>query len=285
MAKASWHKYDKSSKWLIEHHGDAILWLAGVRGVETCKALHAEVVQPQQLPDGILEVTLTGQEEKALFVVELATFPEARLLEQVSRDLALVYLDRGVVPEVVSVVLHPKGAYRVSGSLDLCSRQGLTRWQVNWRVVELWTVPAADLLAANDVGLIPWVPLAAPGDDPRAVLQECRTRIDRQAPEHEREQLLAVTTVLATLRYNDPGLLSILGGKSAMLEFPIIQEIVVEIRQKDILRVLLTRLGSVPRDLEQAVRSVQEEEKLDKLFGLAASCQDLDTFRKGLQGD
>ena len=40
------HEYDKSSKWLIQHHGDSILRLAGVTEIETWKPLQAELIQP-----------------------------------------------------------------------------------------------------------------------------------------------------------------------------------------------------------------------------------------------
>ena len=49
------HEYDKSSKWLIQHHGDSILRMAGIVGIETWRPLQAEVVQPRQLPDGLIE--------------------------------------------------------------------------------------------------------------------------------------------------------------------------------------------------------------------------------------
>jgi hypothetical protein len=38
------HEYDKSSKWLIEHHGDSILRRGGVRGIEWWRSLQAELV-------------------------------------------------------------------------------------------------------------------------------------------------------------------------------------------------------------------------------------------------
>lgn len=53
--------YDKSSKWLIEHHGDSILRLAGVQEIESWRALQPELVQPTQFPDGLLEVRRTGR--------------------------------------------------------------------------------------------------------------------------------------------------------------------------------------------------------------------------------
>ena len=127
--------------------------------------------------------------------------------------MALVYLDRGVLPEVLTLVLHPKGRLRAASEADVSSRRGWTHWNVRWKVVELWTVPAADMLAAGDVGLIPWVPLAQFDGPPEPIFQECRARIDRDAPPDEHENLLAVTQILAGMRYNDPRLFQILGGR------------------------------------------------------------------------
>jgi hypothetical protein len=45
-------RYDRSSKWLLEHHGDSLLRLGGLTGVTSCRAVQTEVVQPRQLPDG-----------------------------------------------------------------------------------------------------------------------------------------------------------------------------------------------------------------------------------------
>ena len=55
------HEYDKSSKWLIQHHGDSILRLAGIVGIESWRPLQAEVVQPRQLPDGLIEAPAPGE--------------------------------------------------------------------------------------------------------------------------------------------------------------------------------------------------------------------------------
>ena len=92
-------------------------------------------------------------------MLEISTYPYAGLAEQAARDILLVYLDRGIVPENLVLVLHPQGNQRAAGELTLKSQEGSTRLQVAWKLVELWTIPAEDLLAASDVGLIPWVPL------------------------------------------------------------------------------------------------------------------------------
>jgi hypothetical protein len=65
-----------------------------------------------------------------------------------------------VLPEVLTLVPRPKGNLRLTGGHEVESRHRWTRAAVAWRVVELWTVLAEPLLAAGDVGLVPWVPLA-----------------------------------------------------------------------------------------------------------------------------
>ena len=55
------HEYDKSSKWLIQHYGDSILRLAGVRDFVAWRPLAAELVQSRRLPDGLIEVRRQGQ--------------------------------------------------------------------------------------------------------------------------------------------------------------------------------------------------------------------------------
>ena len=274
--------YDRSSKWLIHHRGDSILRLGGVRSIQSWRPRPAEVVQPRQLPDGLLEVQLQDQDEMDLYLVEIATYPEERLLEQVVRGTMLVYLDRHVLPEALTVILRPRGNFQIAGSRELVSRQGWTRVLTNWRVVELWTLPAAELLAANDVGLIPWVPLTHFEGPPEPILQQCRELIDRHAPPEERANLLAVSQVLTRLRYNDQQLLSIFGGSRIMIESPLIQELFADRLHKLITRILTERFGPVPQDVATALQTVQEEQRLDNLVIWADRCPDLQAFRARL---
>ncbi len=46
--------YDRSSKWLIQHHGDSMLRLADVKNIRAWRPVQAELVQPRRLPDGLL---------------------------------------------------------------------------------------------------------------------------------------------------------------------------------------------------------------------------------------
>jgi hypothetical protein len=188
-------------------------------------------------------------------------------------------------------VLHPKGNYEAPEEVELASPLGLSRCTIRWKVVELWTLSAEDLLQAGDVGLVPWVPLAKFDGPPEQVVRRCREIIDRAAPSDEHKNLLAVTQVMTGLRYNDPGLLKLLGGTQAMLESPLIEGIVAERVQEvvahslhdAILTALERRFGSVPADLEAEVRKVVEEQRLRELNGEAAVCADLESFRAHLR--
>jgi hypothetical protein len=198
-------------------------------------------------------------------------------LGQMMRDIASVLLDRDTLPEAITLVLrpHPRSPLRIAGEHALQSAHGLTSLKVSWRVVELWNVPAEQLLASGDAGMIPWVPLS---------------RIDALAQPGEKENLLAVTQVLAGLRYNDPGIAQLFGGRQTMIESPVIQELVEEVEQKamqkgkhdDILLILESRFGSVPQEVGDGVRRVVDETSLRSLIQLAARCTDIEGFRGGL---
>jgi hypothetical protein len=147
--------YDRSSKWLIQHHGDSLLRLAGVEDVVGWRALQSELVQTGQLPDGLLEVERRSHPAPHPFIVEIATYPERRLEEQLLRGTLLVLLDRRVVPDVVALILRSKGRLRVRHSVSLPSPDGWSEVTVRWRLVELWKLPAEDLLRTGDPGLMP----------------------------------------------------------------------------------------------------------------------------------
>jgi hypothetical protein len=151
--------------------------------------------------------------------------------------------------------------------------------------VELWNVPAEVLLEAGDVGLIPWVPLSHFDGPPEPLLRECRDRIYREASADERENLLAVTQLLARLRYNDSRLFELFGGRQAMIESPVFQELKAEWTRetmcKDVVRFLTARFGAEAHQLETELNSV-DDDHLSNLVELAATCPDLESFRKHL---
>jgi hypothetical protein len=280
-------QYDKSSKWLIEHHGDSILRLGGVRGIRWWRALQAELVQSRRLPDGLVEAKLRGRARGSRFVIEISTYPYRRLNKQTMEGTIVAYLDRWELPEVLTIVLHPGGRRRVVGATELASPLGWTQLDLSWKLVEMWTIPAAVLLAVNDVGLIPWVMLAKVDGPPEPLFRECRARIDRDAQGSDHENLLGVTQFLARLNYNDPRLFQILGGRKAMIESPVLKELMAEntrkTMQRAILKVLKTRFGPDARALRRAIDAIEDGKQLDELLDQSVTCHNLDSFKKLLE--
>ncbi len=229
-------EYDKSSKWYIQHHGDSILRLAGVRDIASWTAKQAELVLPRQLPDGVLSVLEHGRTIPDIYILEFATYPDARVPSQAVRDAAAVLLERNVLPEVLVLFLHEKGNVPAADSIELTSRKGFTTMRLSWRAIKLWELPAEELLALGDVALLPWVPLSKLSGPPESIVSQCKARIDQEVPSPEREDLLTVAQFLLKLRYNDAAVLKklreLLGGREAMIESPLYQEIVEEAERK-----------------------------------------------------
>src|SRR4029077_16211374 len=103
-------------------------------------------------------------------------------------------LIRDIVPEVIVLFLREKGNVEAADSVTLRSRRGLTKWDLSRKAVKLWEIPAEELMAAGDVGLIPWVPLTKFDQPPERIVSRCRTHIDHHAlslKHLEREDLLA----------------------------------------------------------------------------------------------
>jgi hypothetical protein len=279
--------YDRSTKWLIAHQGAALLHLGGATGFTSCRPVQSEVVAPKKLPDGLLEVAFPGESDSDLYVVEISTYPERRAEQQARDDALLVLLDRGRLPEVLTLVLQPRGPLRIEGREEIASRRGWSRLGFNWRVVELWTLSAEELLSANEVGLIPWVPLAQSGRPAEVVLQECRDRIDRLVPPAEQGNFLAVTQMLARLRYNRETIEAIFRRSGVMIESPWLKEIMdereTEIGRRYVVDALTSRFSSVPEEVRTGLLKIIDPDRLLELHAWAARCPDLNAFRARLE--
>jgi hypothetical protein len=283
-------RYDRSSKWLLDHHGDLILFLGQVRDIAEWRTRQAEIVQPRKLPDGLLEVRRQHQTRFHPYIVEIEPYADRSTPEDLLDDLMLVYQDRHELPDVLILVLRPKGQVEVADHITLQSQGGLTDLRASWRVVELWNVPASELLATGEPGLMPWVPLTRLDGPPPVILGECRRIIDEKAKPEERRNLLAVTQVLMGLVQHDAALYAMFGGKEVMIESPILKELideqvaekVAEGRRQDVLDVLEARFGVVPLDVVQRVKDVTNANHLSQLIKQAARCPDLEAFRQAL---
>lgn len=279
---------DRSGKWLLTHYGDSVLKLAGFTAIRSCRAVSPETVAPRRLPDGLLEVRFEDDPDPALVLVEIETYPSADADRQVFEDLLLLALDRGTVPEVVSLVLRPRGTMAVTGTASRTSRHRTAELSARWRVTNLWELQAEDLLAANDVGLIPWVPLAASTTPPEQLVTRCRDEVEKVADPSRRAGLLAVTQILSALAFPDRRFFDLFGGTKGMITFdnPLFQEVYDLVRleqsrkvyRKIVLDTLQTRFGTVPPTVEPKLQGLDDVDQLDDLVQVAVTCPSLDEF-------
>jgi len=128
------------------------------------------------------------------------------------------------------------------------------------------------------------------------LFQQCRAQIDEEAPPEERENLLAVTQVLAGLRYSKVGLFQLLGGRNAMIESPVLQELKAEwtrdaareaalqTNRRAIVDFLVARFGLQAEEIATQLETIADDARLKELIKLAAVCSNLPSFRKELAG-
>ena len=77
-------QFDRSSKWLIGHYGESMIWLAGERrAMSRCQAVPAEVVYPAKLPDGLFEIEFAQSGKKKLHLMEVFVYPDRKALAQI----------------------------------------------------------------------------------------------------------------------------------------------------------------------------------------------------------
>ena len=275
-------RFDIGSKWLLHNQGKGALLVGGFKDVQRIEPLPGEIVQNRKYPDGLLRVYLAGQRKPHHVLVEVATYSEKRALRQALDDLALAYSALGHLPELLMLVLRPKGRFRISGRHAVRSKLGLSRLEAEWRPIELWALPAAEFLAQGDVGVTPWVPLMQFDGPPESLLERCAEKIEREAHPKDRADLLAVSQVMTGLRFPDPALLRLLGGEEPMIESPLLRKMRAETSQDHILALLKDRFDAVPRTVTKQLREIIDEKKLRKLLLLAAKCPDLHTFSEAL---
>ncbi len=275
-------RFDIGSKWLLHHQGKGALLVGGFKDVRRIEPLPGEIVQNRKYPDGLLRVYLAGQRKPHHVLIEVATYPEERALQQALDDLTLSYQTLGSLPELLMLVLRPKGRFRISGRHEVRSKLGLSRLEAEWKPVELWTLSAEEFLAQGDVGVTPWVPLMHFDGPPESLLERCADKIEREAHPKDRVDLLVVSQVFGELKFPLPLLADIFGGQQAMFESPLLQKWFAEKMHKAIEKVLKARFGSVPRDVTRLLREILDEERLTALNVLAAQCPDLEAFREAL---
>lgn len=282
---------DRSAKYLIEKHGDAILKLAAVPPFTSWRAVANEQVAPRRTPDGLLEVQFADHPAPTPVVIEVESRSSADNARQMAEDLALVYLTTGVWPDGILVVLNGPRDPAADDAVTLASAGGTSAAAVRWRTVRVWQLQAEDVFAAGDVGLLPLVPLTQSPLPPEDLLARCRAEIDRLAPPDDRDELLIVTRLIAGFRYNDRALLDILLGGRMLTESPEYIRIRTEGRTEgkaELLHELIrdelhARFGQLPAAVAGDVSAVTDVRRLRGLYAVAQTCPDVAAFSAALR--
>ncbi len=291
---------DRSAKWLLSHHGDAVLKLAGLAGFTAWKHLPSEVVAPRRTFDGLLQVTYPDEPEPRLVLIEVESYGGSDTDRQVFDDLLLVALEYRKIPEVVSLVMKPKGNLRVAGAVSESSPGGTTRLSGQWPVVRLWELDAQGLLDDGDVGLIPWVPLTRSARPTHDVLFECVGRIRKVADAGERAGLLAVTFLLTSFAHPGYDLFSIFGGKGMVIDFESVgmkqlgeayreryqaqweaqwqAQWELEFLRGTVTEALEARFGAVPGTITDRLNAITDANQVRRLHRVAVTCHSFDDF-------
>jgi hypothetical protein len=276
-------RYDIGSKWLLQHYGKDVLRIGGLSNVVGTQPMPGEVVQNRRFPDGLLQAYLRDEPKPCHVLVEIATFPERRARKQAMNNLALAFSALGQLPDLLMLVLRPKGKFRIGDQHEVHSTLNWSRLGVGWRTVELWTLPADPFLAEASVGLLPWVPLMQMAAPPEAVLERCVERIEKEAPNADQGDMLAISELMTGLRFPNSQLLKLFEGKQAMIESPVVQRWKAESLHEAIIAVLKNRFNAVPRDVAKQLRNIRDEKRLIQLNVQAAQCEDLDVFREEIK--
>ena len=271
---------DKSERWLLQHQAGSILRLAGISGFTTWTVEESSLIAPRRLPDGLVNVNFPDREKPVPVLIEIESYANKDAERQMFEDLLLARLELGVIPEGICVVLQPKGRVRVREKMVATSTLGTSEVLATWKVVEVWNLKAEDLLAQNDLGLLPLVPLAKITGPAEPILQECRERIDLLAPQQRAEAYRVVTQLLASMVHPTALLKRIFLGGKPMIETPILFELEAEYTQRTILRFLRSRFSRIPKDVRAEMLKVYNLKSLDTLTDYGATCKTLSDFRE-----
>src|SRR5262249_54830995 len=137
-------RFDPGSKWLLHNQARGVLRVGGVEDVRRYQAMPGEIVHSRKYPDGLLQVFLARETKPHHVLIEVATYPEKRALKQALDDLTLAYSALDHLPELLMLVLRPKGRFRIGGRHQVRSKLGLSRLEAEWRGGGAWGPPGGE---------------------------------------------------------------------------------------------------------------------------------------------
>ncbi|MBW4697654.1 MAG: hypothetical protein KME03_07120 [Aphanocapsa lilacina HA4352-LM1] len=196
----------------------------------------------------------------------------------------------GQVPQQVLVLLRDSAASRRVP--EYFAQGGL---RADYQLVRLWEQDPAPILTGGLVGLMPLVPLMG-SQEVEGLLSASVEAVEAGLESsQERNEVLAVTGLLASLR-DGQAVAEFFRRRSLMnllQQTPLFQEltrdIVLETERRSKVQTLLHQLGhrfgSVPEAVATALQAITDPQILDRLSLALLDAPDLDTFRRQLPPD
>lgn len=209
----------------MEYQGNSLVKFLRLPPVESIRPVATDLVTPRRIPDGLFEVLYQGQESPSPLLIEVESHPDTDAGRQMLEDILLVRLTYQVFLDAVLIVLSPRGNRDAPDFVEFVTPGGTVAGLIRWRVIKMWELDAEDLFALNDPGLVPWITLSRTEQPPREFLQRCRDLLDLAPPTERVSELKAVTSVFASIRYNEIDVAEFFSGVQNMIASPFLDKV------------------------------------------------------------
>lgn len=201
--------YDTAFKDLAEQAPELLLRLIGALPPgATVRLLPREVSAPALLTDQPYEVSTAS--ERFVTHIEAQTRYRDNVPARLVEYGALLWISYRLPVRSYVLVLIAEGMPAQAPTTITIQAGGLTL-MLDFTIVKLWELPAAEALAWGNENLLPFVPLMAGG---RAELEPSAQALGQVPDEKRRRELSLHFLMLGSLRYNRADIFNILGRLS-----------------------------------------------------------------------
>ena len=276
-------EFDHGTKRIAEATGRQLARIAGIE-CATWEPLESTLpITVELLADRAFLATNTT--ERFVVYFEFYTTWDAEAPWDILAKSALLSRREKVPTVCVVVVLQPERWISQTGRIHLEVGGAMTQF-VNLHEVLLWEV-TPEPWWETEPGLMALYPLCHHGEEPEAAIRHAASAIEQNASDVlERRDFLTFLSIYGVLRYPVIDVVGII-GREKMRESPIAQMWMEEgsliALRASILRVLRSRLKlTQTEDITAALELVKEQDRLEHLLDVAATCTTIDEFRAAL---
>ena len=230
---------------------------------------------------------VSRNQEEALLLLEFQTRWEADVPQRMAGYTWRLYERYGCPVYPVVAVLRPRGLLTQEWRMRTWGEEVA---RCAFRVVPVWEIDAAAVIAAQRTGLYPLLPLMRWKEPaPDRILEQSQELILKQVTEREtRADAYVALQVLSGIVYPPELVHHILTRRELMLESPVYAQFIEEGRKEgreqslreSVLTALSVRFGAVPEALAAQVHQVKGAERLEALFRRAMVVDSVAVFTR-----